>query len=427
MLTQEQNELLTRVGPGTPMGETMRRYWIPALLAWELEADGAPTRLRLLGEDLVAFRATDGRVGILDEYCPHRATSLWLGRNEENGLRCVYHGWKFDVTGQCVDQMNEPQQFASKVRAVSYPAVELGGAVWIYMGPPDRQPPPPNFDWTRATDRQRGLTKVVEDCNWLQALEGGIDTSHAPIMHRALKSNPNQPGLTASGPFVQGGAPVLELDTTDYGYRYFGIRKLGADQQYARGYHFVMPWTQIRPGTDGLPGAESKNTESHGHHWVPIDDEHTMVWNWYYCFEGELRDEELDPQTSGNSFITDIDVSDGFRARRNRSNDWQIDRAVQKTETFTGIHGVNTQDRAVQELMGPIVDRRREHLGPADRAIIFARKLLDEAVRTVADGGDPPGVSAVYYDLRGADSVLPAEADWREELLPLMASGSDGQ
>ncbi|MCY4581220.1 MAG: Rieske 2Fe-2S domain-containing protein, partial [Chloroflexi bacterium] len=156
MLTAQQNELLTRVGPGTPMGETLRRYWIPALLDWELpEPDCSPVRLRLLGEDLVAFRDTSGRVGVLDEYCPHRLTSLWLGRNEANGLRCVYHGWKFDVTGQCVDQMNEPKQFSSKIRTVSYPVAEVGGVLWVYMGPKEKQPPPPNFAWTSVPAEQR--------------------------------------------------------------------------------------------------------------------------------------------------------------------------------------------------------------------------------------------------------------------------------
>ena len=227
MLTAEQNELLTRTGPGTPMGETMRRYWLPALLSRELpEPDGPPVRVKLLGELLVAFRDTSGRVGLLEEHCPHRGASLWLGRNEENGLRCVYHGWKFDVDGRCLGMMNEPVEFKELVRARSYPTEEMGGMVWAYLGPPDRRPPPPRFGYTQADPDQLALTKVVEECNWLQALEGGIDTSHAPIMHRALKENPAQPGLPYNGPFVQGRAPVLEVDVTDYGYRYFGVRGL---------------------------------------------------------------------------------------------------------------------------------------------------------------------------------------------------------
>ena len=419
MLSAEQNELLTRVGRGTPMGGVLRRYWIPALLSWELEADGPPVRTRLMGEDLVAFRATDGRVGILDEWCPHRATSLWLSRNEENGLRCVYHGWKFDVTGQCVDQMNEPQQFASKIKTISYPTEERGGVIWTYMGPVAKQPEPPNFGYTAVPDDQRAVTKVVEECNWLQALEGGIDTSHAPIMHRAITEKPSQPGIPMSDPFVKGAAPLLEVDVTDYGYRYYGIRALGTDQQYVRGYHYVMPWTQLRPAGQG----ERKQT--HGHHWVPIDDQNTLVWNWYYSENGPLLEAERIPSNSGNSFELDIDVNNGFRSYRNRSNDWMIDRQAQKTETFTGIPGINTQDRAVQELMGPIVDRSKEHLGPADKAIIVTRKLLEEAVRTVADGGDPAGVAPTYYGLRAIHDVLPAADDWRSEILPRMDRALD--
>ena len=415
MLTAQQNELLTRVGPGTPMGETLRRYWVPAMLDWELpEPDCPPVRLRLLGEDLVAFRDTSGRVGVLDEYCPHRLTSLWLGRNEENGLRCVYHGWKFDVTGRCVDQMNEPKQFASKVRIVSYPVAEAGGVLWVYMGPKEKQPPPPNFAWTAVPAEHRVVTKVVEECNWLQALEGGIDTSHAPIMHRALRLNASQPGIPVTDAFVQGAAPSLEVDVTDYGYRYFGVRPLGADQQYVRGYHFVMPWTQLRPAGRGI------QNQTHGHHWTPIDDHRCLVWNWYYNEVTPLDKGKAGPEETGNMFGVDVDWENGFRSVRNRANDWMIDRAAQRTETFTGIVGINAQDRAVQEMMGPIVDRSREHLGPADRAIIVARKLLEEAVRTVQDGGDPPGVSSSYYELRAAENVLSADGDWRADLIPRM-------
>ena len=417
MLTAEQNERLTRTGPGTPMGEAMRRYWIPALLSIEIpEPDCPPVRVRLLGEDLVAFRDTSGRIGLLSEFCPHRRASLWLGRNEENGLRCVYHGWKFDVTGQCVDQMNEPDQFdfSHKVRANSYPVEEMGGLAWTYMGPPESKPPLPNFEWTRVPEEQRTLTKVVQECNWLQALEGGVDTSHAPIMHRRLRDGVTLPGTAYSSAFVQGSAPLLELDETDYGYRYFGVRQLGEGRRYVRGYHFIMPFTQLRPPGLGL-------AEVHGHHWVPIDDESVMVYNWYYAYgDGPLAEEAQDPQVSGNSFTTDIDPLNGFRSYRNKSNDWMIDRQAQKTDTFTGIYGINTQDRAVQESMGIIVDRQQEHLGQADRAVIVTRRLLQQAIDTVKDGGEPAGTAPTYYDLRAAECALGADEDWRAALMPLM-------
>ncbi|MCH6546129.1 MAG: Rieske 2Fe-2S domain-containing protein [Deltaproteobacteria bacterium] len=188
MLSREDNERLTRTGRGTPMGDLMRRYWIPAMLTWELpEPDCPPIRVRLLGEDLVAFRDTNGVVGVLDNHCPHRRASLFFGRNEECGLRCVYHGWKYDVDGHCVDQMNEPIQFKDKVHLAAYPTIEQGGAIWAYMGPTELQPPPPMFAWTQVPSSHRHVTKVVQDCNWLQGLEGGIDTSHAQILHRNFR------------------------------------------------------------------------------------------------------------------------------------------------------------------------------------------------------------------------------------------------
>src|SRR6266581_760316 len=190
MLSREENKILTQIGPGTPMGEVMRRYWMPALLSRELpEPDCAPVRVKLLGEEMVAFRDTERRVGLLEEFCPHRRVSLWYGRNEESGLRCIYHGWKFDVEGTCVDQMNEPVSFAQKVHIVSYPTVEMGDVIWAYMGPEELMPPPPKFEWVRAPSTHRHVSKVWQECNWAQGLEGGIDSSHAPILHRALSAN----------------------------------------------------------------------------------------------------------------------------------------------------------------------------------------------------------------------------------------------
>ena len=418
MLDSVTNERMTRVGRGTPMGDLMRRYWHPVLLSWELsEPDSPPLRLTLLGEHLVAFRDTSGRVGVLDEMCPHRGASLWLGRNEENGLRCVYHGWKYDVTGQCVDMMNEPDEysFKGKVRAHSYGVSEQGGVIWVYLGDPDRKPPEPKFDWTQVPDNHRTVTKVVEECNWLQALEGGIDTSHAQILHRALKSDASQPGVPLTDPRLRSKPAVLEVDVTDYGYRYFGVRAmLEQDANHIRGYHFVMPYTQLRPAGYGRDRVTS------GHHWVPIDDENCLVWNWSYDYDKPLTPEQTTLESGGNSFGKDIDFENGFRAVRNKGNDWLIDREAQRTETFTGIVGINTQDRAVQETMGRIVDRTIEHLGQSDRAVIAARKVLQEALDVVADGGDPPASSDNYYSLRAADGLVPSDREWRPELLARM-------
>ncbi len=376
MLTKEENELLTRIGPGTRGGDMLRRYWIPALLSWELpEPDCPPVRVKLLGEPLVAFRDTGGRAGILGELCPHRLASLWLGRNEEYGLRCIYHGWKYDVDGNCVDQMNEPDSFAHKIKAKAYPTQERGGIIWTYMGPPELQPAPPDFEWTRVAETHRAVTKVWEECNWLQALEGGIDTSHAPILHRAISKTTTRAGIALSTPFVRGGKPTLDVDITDYGYRYTGIRPLGESEQYVRGYHFVMPFTQLRPSQIGRNGAADKTVVS-GHYWVPIDDENTMVWNWHYSYgEEPLGEEERTMDGSGNG-RRHVNWENEFRSYVGKAQNWGVDRQVQKYETFSGIDGVNQQDRAVQESMGAIVDRTQEHLGPADKAIIASRRLL---------------------------------------------------
>jgi phthalate 4,5-dioxygenase len=414
MLSREENELLTRVGQGTPMGDTLRRYWIPALLSEEVaEPDGAPVRVRLLGEDLVAFRDTEGRIGLLDEFCPHRRASLFFGRNEECGLRCVYHGWKFDVDGACVDMMNEPEdsQFGHKIRITTYPTVELGDIVWTYMGPPALRPPLPKFAWTQEPASRRHVSKVIQENNWLQGLEGGIDTSHAPIMHRLLSETSTRSGFKPSNPFVRGKAPKLVVDITDYGYQYAGVRPLGEAEQHIRTYHFIMPFHQIRPSR-----SESGLQTNAGHIWVPIDEENTMVYNWVSSTSGPLTEEDRLERMLGNG-PGDVDQVT-FRSKKNRHNNYLLDRDVQRAESFTGIDGINAQDRAIQESMGRIVDRSKEHLGPADKAIIQARRLLRQAVKTVEDGGSPAGTGASYYGLTANEGVLPRDADWRDALTP---------
>jgi phthalate 4,5-dioxygenase len=416
MLSREDNERVTRVGRGTPMGDTMRRFWIPAALSWELpEPDCPPVRVKLLGEELVAFRDSEGRVGLLEERCPHRQASLFFGRNEECGLRCVYHGWKFDVEGRCVDMMNEPGElgFAHKIRATAYPTTELGGVIWGYLGPAGQQPPTPQFAWTQTPSTHRHLSKVIQESNWLQGLEGGIDTSHAPILHRVLAADSTRPGFKRTDPFVQGNAPTLELDVTDYGYRYAGLRPLEGGQMHVRAYHFILPFHQIRPGR--LGGAHGMSRVA-GHMWVPMDDETTMVYNWEYSTTEPLTDEDRLERRLGNGPL-DVDQTT-FRSRRNRQNNYLLDRHVQKTETFTGIDGINVQDRAIQESMGSIIDRSREHLGPADRAVIQARRLLLQSITTVQSGGTPPGIEPTYYTLRPGEAVLPRDADWRALLTP---------
>jgi phenylpropionate dioxygenase-like ring-hydroxylating dioxygenase large terminal subunit len=357
---------------------------------------------------------------------------LWLGRNEECGLRCVYHGWKFDVDGQCVDMMNEPadSDYPSKMTTTSYPTVELGGVIWAYMGPKEHMPPPPKFEWAAVPASHRHVTKNIQECNWLQALEGGIDSAHATILHRTLRPDTKHAGLRIDSAHVQGRPPELEVDITDYGYRYVGIRSLGDEGNHVRAYHFVMPFHQIRASQRGYRGQSGPvGFLASGHMWVPMDDNSVMVWNWDLSYDEPIEAQER----------TDMDRSygrgpehmlDSFRTRVNRDNHWMIDRSVQKTETFSGIDGVNAQDVAVQESMGHIVDRSRENLTRTDMAIIYARRQLLQAARTVAEGGTPPGVGDNYYMLRPSQAILPVGVDWRdamwEDLYPDGSQGRNG-
>jgi phenylpropionate dioxygenase-like ring-hydroxylating dioxygenase large terminal subunit len=403
------------------MGEVMRRYWMPILLDWELpNPDCDPVRVRILGEDLVAFRNTEGKIGLLNAACPHRRVSLYFGRNEQDGLRCVYHGWKFDVDGNCVDMPNEPEvsNFQHKVRTRSYPVHEAGNVVWAYLGPPDQQPPPPTFDWTTVPDTHRGITRIWQECNWVQALEGGIDTSHSSFLH-----NNDLSDLTLLR--SRSTAPVLEVESTDYGYTYSSTRPLNKEEgNYVRTYHYVMPFHQLRAAQVGRSG-EPTTPKSSGHCWVPIDDHNTMVFNWTYTWGDEpLTEEEKTLRGTGNELYVDIDVENEFRSFRTRANDYLLDRAIQRTETFSGILGVNTQDRALQETMGIVANRSLEKLGTSDRAIIMARKLLLNAVKTVEDGGSPPGARGEYYGIRAIDRILPADQPWqvlKPEMYPVGA------
>jgi phthalate 4,5-dioxygenase len=416
MLPPKENELITRVGAGTPMGNAMRRYWIPACMSSEIgEPDCPPIRVKLMGEDLVCFRDSEGKIGLVDEFCPHRRVSLYFGRNEECGLRCIYHGWKFDVEGNCLDQLNEPpeHQFKQHIHLTAYPTVEMGGLIWAYLGPVEKMPPAPKFAWTQVPETRRNVTKVVQECNWLQALEGGIDTSHAPILHRALTENTNRGGIRPSSPFVRGKAPHLVVDVTDYGYLYAGVRPLGEADVHIRSYHFVLPFHQIRPSRTGSGLASDA-----GHIWVPMDDYNVMVYNWFYALDegAALTDEDRLEESAGNG-PKHVDQKT-FRSFQNITNNYGLDRTVQRNETYSGIDGINQQDRALQESMGRIVDRSKEHLGPADKAIGQARRMLLRAVKDVAEGGNPAGTGTSYYHIHAGEEVLPADADWHAILQP---------
>jgi phenylpropionate dioxygenase-like ring-hydroxylating dioxygenase large terminal subunit len=418
VLKPSDSERITRVGPGTPGGELFRRYWQPALLSRELaEPDGPPLRVRLLGEDLVAFRDTNGDVGIVDAFCPHRRAPLFFGRNEECGLRCVYHGWKFDKNGTCVDMPSEPPDslFKSKVTVKAYPTWEGGSIVWIYMGPPELQPPPPNYEWVRAPATHRGVSKTFENANYLQALEGGLDTAHSSFAHNEKLGDPNQ--IRA-----RDGAPRLDVERTDYGYTYVSTRNLGDDGQYVRVYHYVMPAQQMRGGVTSWTGIGKADVPRlDGHIWVPIDDEHTWVFNTIWSYDENVPitpDWYAKDEARWGRGADDL-VPGTFELKKNLGNDYLIDRQMQKTKNFTGIVGLNTQDYALQEGMGPVVDRSKEHLGTTDKAIIACRQLLLEAVQAVEEGKPPRAVDPSTYErVRPYDAVVPPGKTWEAEFAP---------
>ena len=411
MLTKEQNVLLCRVGKGTPMGNLMRRYWIPVLFAWELpEPDCDPVAIKVLGEDLVAFRDTAGQVGLLDAYCAHRRVHLFWGRNEDHGIRCVYHGWLFDVNGQCTDMPSEPESsnFKDKVKIASYPTVERGGVIWAYMGPAEKKPAEPDFEWTRLPETHVGISKVWQECNWLQGLEGGIDTVHINFLHRRLNVDPttmmsrSRAGTTSA---------LLEVVPAEHGFTYAGIRPM-AEGNYVRAYQYIMPWTQLRPQQINTPRPRVSS-----HMWIPIDDENTMVWNLTYTFgEEPLTEEEKTLRGSGNELGKDIDPKNDFRSFANVANKYGLDRKVQRTESFSGIPGTNTQDRAVQETMGKIYDRSLERLGTTDLAIIAARRMLLQSLKDMELGNDPRGLAPTYGAIRSIERLLPKDAAWYDTL-----------
>ena len=412
MLSREDNELVTRVGRDAAMGQAMRRYWIPALLSEELPGpDCTPVRVGLLGESLIAFRDSAGRVGLLGQHCPHRGASLFFGRNEECGLRCVYHGWKFDVEGRCMDMPNEPAEsnFKHKIQHTAYPCEERGGVVWAYLGPAEKRPPLPALEWTRLPAGHGFISKTYEACNYLQAIEGGVDTSHSSFLHRRDEEVVATWRQTENWR-KRSTAPRIEVLTTDYGFTYAGIRHLPDDKQnYVRVYHFVMPFYQLR----AYEGYFENKPVIQGHMWVPIDNEHTWVYNWIYHRDGSaLGDDEILAEERETGRAPEQQLP-GYRLKANASNDYFIDRQQQRTLSFTGIPGVNTQDMAVQESMGPIYDRTQEHLGASDLAVITTRKLLIEAARAVQKGEDPLGWDGGSSgSIRPAECLLPESTPW---------------
>ncbi len=420
MLSVEENELLTRVGPGSPMGALMREHWTPALMSSELPSpDGPPVRVRLLGEDLVAFRATSGGIGLLAHSCPHRRASLFFGRNEEDGLRCVYHGWKYDTEGRCVDMPSEPPEsgYKEKIRATAYPVRERNGVVWAYMGPRREPPPLPDIEPNMLPEGQWSVWCVMRGCNWMQALEGDIDTAHLGFLHLGAVSPEEVTPGTSDYYTVADRCPRYEVAETEYGTMYGAYRPAEEESYYWRIAQFLFPfYTMIPTGRLGLQVLVRA--------WVPLDDHHTMFWVMAgptsrstgatvrtskdgQPFMGTAGQPRYEPNGSG--------WLDRWRLATNASNDYLLDREVQRSMSFTGIDGILLQDQAITESMGPVSEREGEHLGSSDAMVIRTRRRLMQAARDLREGVVPATVDDPgLYGVRSGSTVLSREDDWLE-------------
>jgi phthalate 4,5-dioxygenase oxygenase subunit len=414
MLSKQDNELLCRVGPGTPMGELMRQYWLPAMRSDELPApDCPPLRVKLLGEELIGFRTTSGAVGLIQNACPHRGASLFFGRNEEEGLRCVYHGWKFDVSGACTDMPSEPAEsnFKNKVRARAYPTRERGGIVWAYMGPRDEPPPLPDLEANMVEGST--VSTVMRDCNYMQALEGDIDTVHFMFLHYGHLQLED----TYEGGFfnyqVKSRAAGYAVMDTDFGACYGAYRPAEADTYYWRIANFLFPfYTQVPPGTLAV--------KRQFRAWVPMDDDHTM----FFSVTAPWDPVEEDPERQKRPFkrVQEMlpDTTGWYgrsRPKAQAHNDFLLDREFQMSgESYTGLPSVFLEDQAITESMGTIYERTQEHLGTSDSMIIRVRRALIRAATALRDQGIvPPGAEQPeVYAQRSGGVILPRSADWFE-------------
>jgi len=410
MLTQEQNEQLTRTDRGTLMGDLFRRYWIPALHAREIaERDGPPARVEIMGEKLVAFRDSKGQIGVIDEFCAHRNVSLWFGRNEECGLRCPYHGWKYDVTGQCVDLPSEPDESGVKqgIKLKSYPAIEQGDVIWIYMGPPQLKPAPPALEWTLVAPERRFVSKRVQESNYLQAIEGGIDSSHVSFLHSGeLNTDPLFKGSRANEYNLNDRMPFFDVVDFEGGLLIGARRNADEGRYYWRITPWIMPWHTIIPPRAGHPlGA---------HVWVPIDDEHCWAWSINYHPNRALTAAERKAMEEGAGIHVKY-VPGTFIPLANRRNDYLIDRAQQKRgRSYSGVEGIAMQDASLQESMGAIQDRTREHLCLTDKGIVATRSRLLRAAKANREGKPVPALDPAQQRVRSCAIELPAGQHYKD-------------
>ncbi len=412
-MNKEMAEVLVRVGPDTPMGKLMRRYWVPVLSSSEIaEPDGPQVRVKILGERLLAFRDTDGHASLIDEFCAHRGVSLFFARNEEHGIRCSYHGWKFDRSGQCVELPSVPA-LAPRMSITAYPCVERGGLVWAYMGPKDKQPAPPEVEWCGLPESHRYVSKRLQECSWLQAMEGGIDTTHASWVHRyELDIDPMHREAAANKYIKADRNAVFDVHEMPHGLSIYGRRNGEADSYYWRVTQFLFPWYTLIPPFGPHPLG--------GHVWVPIDDEHCWAWSINFYPDKPLAAEERRDLEEGKGIHVKYEPG-SFRPAANKDNDYLIDRIAQKEmRSFSGVEGFSVQDASLQESMGPIQDHSREHLVATDKPIAMARRMLFNAALNLSQGIEPPALDAAVQRVRAASVLLDRNAsvtDWANEAL----------
>lgn len=421
-MATENDNLLTQTGPGTPCGELIRRYWQPAALSEELLPGGAPLPVRLLGEDLVLFRDDNGCPGLLGIHCPHRGADLSYGRVEDGGLRCIYHGWLYDIQGRCLDQPGEPAGSTSHegIRHKAYPCLERNGLIFTYLGP-GKPPQLPNYEFLVNPEEHVFATKIFSECNYLQSNEGNIDLLHVSFLHYSgrdlqVENSANRPGAAGSADALcpRGSAPEVErceAEIVEIGLRVCKIRDLGPDSLYIR------VGTLILPNLYAFPAG--------GLNWhVPIDDTHH--WKYIVSFD---RDKPYDKEAlrrKRDSFTPPPD----YKPVLNHSNRYRQDRASMKADSYSGIDKTNfpAQDLCVTEGAGPIQDRSREHLMPADGPIVISRKLLHSAIKDVLDGRDPPAIVRdparnCFSTIVATNGVIPKSQDWKDYCRKLVAEG----
>ena len=421
MLSAQENEILCRVGPGTPMGQLFRQYWIPALRSDEVQApDSPPVRIKLLGEELIGFRMTSGKVGLVQNSCPHRGASLFFGRNEEEGLRCVYNGWKFNETGACVDMPSEPAEsnFKNKVHATAYPCHERNGVIWAYMGPREVPPPLPDIEANILNTDPEKVRIMQRPCNWMQGIEGEMDTIHAAFLHWGF-DEPGEQGSLSYYHFKNRREARFTARETEFGTAYGCYRPAEDDTYYWRIGMVFFPFFAMQ--ANGALGPEIKMNA-----YVPMDDDHTLQWEIFVSVpENPRRFNMRFPINRGTEPIATSMASvfmpqgtgwyDRWNIDQNAQNDYKIDREAQKSKaSYTGIPGIRQQDMAVTESMGTIYNRTREHLGTSDSMIIRSRRRWIAMAKAVAERGEiPPGVDdPKMYRQRSGEIILPRSVDW---------------